>query len=479
MRVIQLSAENFKRIKAIDITLSNGVVVLSGRNGEGKSSVSDALWAALGGKEAIPGQPVRKGQDKAKIMVGLGGDKVELVVKRIIAKDGPTSLIIESPEGARYPSPQAMLDDLWNSLAVDPHAFSRMPPKEQAALLRRVAKLDIDVDEIDAMNKADYDLRTSVNRELKSKKTQADAIVVPPEVGSDAVDESALVDELQTAGKVNADIQERAARREAAQTAMEQRQQESLNATARAVRIRADANATHETATARVKEAYELAMSQVSTARVQALIRADEADAEAKIAMGDVGTIGAKLAVADPLPPIVDVTELRQRIAAAKETNRKIDERNKAQADKSALNKTVYSLDEQSKTLTKNIETREQGKAEAIQKAAMPVPGLGFADGTVTYQGIPFDQASQAEQLRVGMAVALAANPKLKVVCIREGSLLDDDSLALVAAMAAEAKAQVILERVDGSGKVGIYIEDGMVVSDPQSREAFELTGAK
>jgi hypothetical protein len=81
----------------------------------------------------------------------------------------------------------------------------------------------------------------------------------------------------------------------------------------------------------------------------------------------------------------------------------------------------------------------------------------------VLLNGIPFKQASGAEQLRASLAMAIALNPKLRVIRIADGSLLDSDNLALVEAAARENDFQVWIEMVgDGDGR-GIVIEDGEV----------------
>jgi hypothetical protein len=61
------------------------------------------------------------------------------------------------------------------------------------------------------------------------------------------------------------------------------------------------------------------------------------------------------------------------------------------------------------------------------------------------------------------LAIAMASNPKLRVIRIKDGSLLDDDALALVAQTAEQHDYQVLMERV-GTGDPGaIIIEDGQV----------------
>jgi len=122
-------------------------------------------------------------------------------------------------------------------------------------------------------------------------------------------------------------------------------------------------------------------------------------------------------------------------------------------------------VEQRSRALSEAINARAEEVSQAIARAQMPVPGLGFGDGAVTLGGLPFEQASDAEKLEVSLGIAIAANPKVRVIRIRDGSLLDDQSLATVAQMARENNCQVWIERVDTTGKIGIVIEDGMVAA--------------
>jgi hypothetical protein len=62
--------------------------------------------------------------------------------------------------------------------------------------------------------------------------------------------------------------------------------------------------------------------------------------------------------------------------------------------------------------------------------------------------------------------MALAMNPDLRVILIRDGSLLDAENLAVIEEMAAERDAQIWIERVSDDRSVGIVIEDGALVDD-------------
>ena len=57
-------------------------------------------------------------------------------------------------------------------------------------------------------------------------------------------------------------------------------------------------------------------------------------------------------------------------------------------------------------------------------------------------------------------------NPELRVILIRNGSLLDEDNLSLITSMAKESDYQVWIERVGKDKHHQIIIEDGMVESE-------------
>ncbi|HYE85079.1 MAG TPA: hypothetical protein VEA16_01900, partial [Vicinamibacterales bacterium] len=105
-------------------------------------------------------------------------------------------------------------------------------------------------------------------------------------------------------------------------------------------------------------------------------------------------------------------------------------------------------------------------KRSALSAATFPVPGLAFSDDGLTFDGLPFEQASYAQQLRVAVAMGLAVNPKLKVLLIKHGNALDSSSLQLLAQLAEEHGAQVWLERVaESADGVSVYIEEGRITS--------------
>ena len=134
LRILRFQAENFKRLKVVSITPHGNMIQLTGANGSGKSSVLDAIYAALAGKGAAPTVPIREGEESAVITLDLGRIKV---TRRFTEHN--TSLVVESEDGAVFPSPQTMLDKLVGSLTFDPLEFTRLSAKEQRAALGKLA----------------------------------------------------------------------------------------------------------------------------------------------------------------------------------------------------------------------------------------------------------------------------------------------------------------------------------------------------
>jgi hypothetical protein len=165
-------------------------------------------------------------------------------------------------------------------------------------------------------------------------------------------------------------------------------------------------------------------------------------------------------AMVTALTPLADMTELQKALDAALSTNEAV----RQAAERRAKALEVSEIMERHEGLTARIEELDRTKADGLRNAQMPVDGLGLDDDGVTYNGIPFRQCSAAEQLRVSLAMAMAANPQIGVVRITDGSLLDSASMQIVAEMAEAADCQVWIERVSDDGGIGFVIEDGSVV---------------
>lgn len=426
MKIIALQAENIKKLVAIEIRPDGNLVEITGKNGQGKTSILDAIWWALGGVGNVQAAPIRKGQTEARIRLDLG----EIIVTRKFKDNAGTitsSISVENVEGARFGSPQAMLDNLLGKLSFDPLAFARMEPRAQFETLKKFVP-GIDFEAIEDHNKLDYARRTDINRRAKEAAIQADKIAIRPDTPDELVDEVKLIGEMEAAGKHNAEIENRKAKRAEFQNQIE-----------------------------RKRDAEKVLESQIETA----LKRVEELRTEEVHLKRELSEMATKITNAPALPEPIDTGTLRQRIANARAVNEQV----QLQGSKRKLQKMATDLENEAKALTQRMDARTADKMAAIAAAKLPVEGITFGDGEIQMNGLPFAQAADSEQLRVSIAIAMALNPKLKVVRVRDGSLLDEDSMKILADMAEAQDYQIWVERVDSSGKVGFVLEDGYIKS--------------
>lgn len=428
VRVIGLRAEDFLRLKVVEVHPNpTGITKVVGRNGQGKTSLLNALAAALGGGAHSPAQPIRKGADKAEVVVEL----TDITVRKVW-KQGKTTLEVTTRDGAKVTSPQAMLDKLVGELTFDPLEFVRRKPAEQVAVLARLA--GIDLAKLAADKKVLYDKRRDLGRQ---RDNAAGAFKALPEVEAPAeeVVVADLLAEMAKMEEVNKTKGKLAAEHKQAQVREGQAKINMDRITGEIFRL-------------------EAALAEEEKKLVNAKERFDESVAETMAAAAD-----------SEAAPIEDLAPIKQKLADSQEINRKV----RANQDRAKAKKLATKLDKDYDAMTAEMTALDAARDKAVAEADFPVPGLGLTDEGVTLAGVPFEQGSQAEQLKASVAIGFALNPKLKLVLIRDGSLLDADSMQLLAEMCATAGAQCLIERVSGNGETGILISDGEVVeSEPE-----------
>lgn len=425
MRIIQLTAENIKRLVAVEITPEGSLVQITGRNGQGKTSVLDSIWWALAGAQNVQKMPIRQGEKSGKITVSLGEKgAVKFIVERKFVGEN-SYLKVKTPDGAAYESPQRMLDKMLDALSFDPLRFMRGDAKDQFETLRHLVPISVDIDALTARQKEHREIRTEINREIKSLEAQALAISYRADAPDAMIDTKAILSELENVDAHNAGI----------------RQQEA---------VEKEAERIEKTAAERV-------------ARLESELKAARAALKEAIA----GVDKARLWRKEPGNQLKDSKAIADRLSAAEAANAALATNQRRRA----LELKVEQLKKDADARTAAMEAIETEKREAIAKAKMPIDGLSFGDGEVTFNGLPLDQASDAQQLMISTAIAAALNPSLRVLRIRDGSLLDTDAMRQLAEFAESRDFQIWIERVDSSGEVGIVMEDGHVKGAAQAAE--------
>lgn len=451
MKIVKLTAENIKRLKAVEIKPDGSLVTISGKNGAGKSSVLDSISYALGGATLVPGKPIREGETEATVEVELD----EIIVTRkfqlrslscncdpaVVGDHNPlcnclkeptlhSSLIIKNKDGLKINSPQALLDGLLGKLSFDPLDFARTNRKEQTEILRVLVGIDTTL--IDNKRKDVYDQRALLNKQSSDLKAQLDSM----SFYEGMPDEEKSIDEI-SAMMLDAE---------------KKRQQLSDFAghLSKFKERRIELHGRRDRGLAMIEELENRLKEYKDNLK--------ELDEEIKKADAQVSAAEKKTQKAtDELP---DIAKIQEEAKKLEEINANV----RANKARKVVEIRHLTLSKESDEKSLELIKIDEEKQKLLAKAKFPIKGLGIdhEKNLVTFNGIPFDQASTAEQLKTSVAIGLALNSELKILLVRDGNALDSDSLKAIAEQAAEADAQLWLERVaESKDGIAIMIEDG------------------
>jgi chromosome segregation ATPase len=442
MKIVKLKAENFKKLSAVEINPEGNTVLITGKNGAGKSSVLDAIVAALGGKTKTPEKPIRDGQERAEVVVSLP----QFVVRRIFTQKG-SRLEITNADGFKADSPQTLLDNLLGEISFDPMEFVNMGRTAAGKRDRRrilMEMLHLDFSDINAQIEAIKQKRSEAKRDRERFEIELEKTPFTEGLPETEINSSDLMSRLQQAMDQNANLNQ-------LRISLQSFQQQILS---------------YDDRIAMQKNRIEQAEKQLADMRAELQKSVEKRD--------DIVRQAEKCRTAIETFDLIDINEVKNSIASVEETNKKI----RDNCQRKTLEKFVEQKKSEFSLLGKQIEELEREKAKRLSAAKFPVNGLSVSEDDILLDGIPLDQVNDAKKLEVGIAISMALNPKLKVILMK-GNDLDSESMRAISRMAKDNDYQLWIEKVDESGKVGIYIEDGHIAehgallpsSEPASAE--------
>jgi DNA repair exonuclease SbcCD ATPase subunit len=444
IEIAAVDVRDFKRLRdvKIDTEADRHLLLIAGRNSNGKSSLLDAITCTLGGEKHVPTKPVHEGADKARSVIELqSASGRRYTVTRTFAGEGTnrrTTLKVVGPDGPMAKA-QTWLDDVIGDRFLDPSAFISAKPPEQRRTLLQVA--GIDVDGLDADRDRAFKARTDENRALKAAETRRAGI----QPMTDAPDGARTIDQIQ-ADLDQVDEQVRAAEaaaREAARITAELARHLEEQAKRRARR--------EELARQLAALDAEIAAGDERTKRGEA----------AEAAAVEKTTTGEALGELQARRTALRAEQQRSQAAAVWRAQKLERDRQIAAADTE-----VAARQAAADRLTTEIKAIDEMKAAMLSGADFPVPGLAVTDEGITLDGIPFADAGQAAQVRVAIALAVRQSPRLRDVWIRLGALFDDQAIEAMRVVAAELDCRIWLEVVGekNHGERAIVIRDGRVL---------------
>jgi len=410
-KVIRLLVRQIKGVRKVEILARPVLNEVAGPNGAGKSSVLDAIVWAFSGKRAIDSKPLRDGAGKGEIVV----ETEELTVTRRFSENGDTRLTVTAKDGGKLG--QRELDGLLSRFSFDPLAFSRAPAAEQVTILQGLigAEFSEQLKALDAQIEAAATERTLANREL----TRFGAV---PEVpAAESVDLAALQAELEE--------------------------------------VQAWNKAQDARHTARAQKEADIRANVEMIAQFVAQIEELQRRVEQRKSYGS--TLEAQLRELPKCEPPQDEAPIRARFSAAAEQNaaaQAFETYKRRVHERAELAREVNRAEEQ-------LEALRAERAELQAGAQLPIEGVSFGDAGLRVRGIPFEQLSSSERIRISARIGMAATAGLRVMFCKDGSLLDQQSFAELVALAEEHGVQLWVETVGEGHGDAILLEAGEVVA--------------
>ncbi len=422
IKINKLEIENVKRVKAVKIEpTQNGLTVIGGKNGQGKTSVLDAIAWVLGGEKYRPSDPQREGSviPPNLHMVMSNG----LVIDR---KGKNSTLSVIDPTG--HKAGQQILNEFVEQLSLDLPKFMQSTNKEKANILLQIIGVGKQLVELERQETEKYNQRLAIGQIADQKKKFAKEQPYYPDAPKEPVSALELIRQQQ-------DI--------LAKNCENQRKRDN------AYRIQAQRNALAEKVNA-LRDELERYTKQL-----------EQADNDMTIAFKTSEDLHDE-----------STAELEANIANIETINRKV----RSNLDKDKAEEDANQYEAEYNRLTGEINSVRQAKFDLLNKADLPLPGLSVIDGELTYNSKKWDCMSGSEQLKVSTAIVRKLNPKCGFVLLDKLEQMDIETLKEFGEWLEQEGLQAIATRVSTGSECSIIIEDGYAVGQEHIPEQVPET---
>lgn len=420
IKINALQVENVKRVKAVALEPSaNGLTVIGGKNGQGKTSVLDAIAWALGGDRYRPSNAEREGSTLPPHI------KLELSNGLTVERSGKNSALkVVDTTGKR--SGQQLLNEFVEQLAIDLPRFLQASNREKADTLLQVIGVGDQVHSLEVKEKEVYNRRHMIGQEADRKRKYADELPHYPAAPNEPVSASQLIRQQQDILARNGENQRK--------------------------RMRAN----------QIEHEYGKASAHVS------LLRSQLADAEKQLQQLEADLAVAQKDALDLQDESTD--EIERSLQEIEQINIQV----RANCDREKAEQDAAYYAQQYQDLTKELEEIRRDKYALLDSAKLPLPGLSVEDGELTYNGKKWDCMSGSDQLIAATAIVRAINPKCGFVLLDKLEQLDADQLHMFGVWLQSQQLQVIATRVSTGPECSIIIEDGFVAPEQPAAQGWK-----
>lgn len=422
-RIMELSVSNIKRIKAVNITPKDDLVILEGDNAQGKTSIMDSISYLLGGKRLIPDEPIRKGETEGFVKATIGSFEVT----RRWTNPYVSTVHITTKKGEMNPgNPQTFLNERIGSVSLEVAELVNMDKDDRIKVFKRITGLNLN--DLTEKHGRVMELRKDRNRDLARMEAELKNYSELPDI-----EEGLDFDKLQT---------ERKERESDNETYLKKK-----NDIIELIDDRNIKNGAIDDSKTQIEE-YEKDIADLKLGINQTALDIERVTEEI--------TVGKK-----ELEAMVktDLTEIDKKI---KKTVDLIELKVKHERS-DEIKKDISATSEKIDKYNNDLDAIKHERTTRIKDSKVPVEGVEFDGESIRYKGIEFEECSTAEQIEISIAIGIKENPKIRIILIRDGSAIGKAAMEKIKQMAKENNFQIWVERVAESKGNEIFIEDGEI----------------
>jgi len=432
LSIISAEIKNFKNISARHIDFAGKSMIIAGKNEAGKSSIIQAIMSPLDSKY-IPPKPIKSGESNAEIELEIEGNLNGQFVKYTLAcyfsqENQKGRIVLFDESGAKMQGGKAIIESLVGNIGFDIMAFikkgktdsgkpSQAGIREQIEILTQLMPIEgvTKLHELDVEYKEKYDKRTNINKEVDFLKTKLKHDFSQEELDLYEVDRS----------------EELAAKKD------------SLTKISESVEKWNDANRKREDN----KEKLESIPAKIDNLeeKIKAIrIEIEELNESLKFEKERKVKIDNFFAKYPEKPSVQSLSEEIEEITNHQENRKKV-------LELYDIQKKSIAEQEKSETITERLKAIKKEKEEVFASYPLPVKGLTFDEEGISYDGLPLhdEQINTAKLIEIGLKIGMAMNPNLRVMIIKDGSLLDKETLNKIINIADKRGYYLLIEVVD------------------------------
>lgn len=427
LRSLKLEVENFKKLQNVIVDIGGRSLMFVGPNESGKSTLIQAMMSPINSK-LLPSEPIKKGETHARISHTIGGTidgqhKEYIMDLYFTPKDNKGRLVIKNENGEVLKQPATLIKSIVGTVSFDVTQWLNDKPENKLKTIKMLTGKGQDIDVISSKIK----LEKEALKKAKDRADEVDAILSNHGLSAEEVDRYSNRIDIAPMQEAMSSISGAQQQWDDIKNKVEGFRQSVNNSS---VKIQS-ANAEIFRLQEEIKRQQSIIESEIKSADV----------ANENIAKGETWLNN------NPRPSVEAVSaQINEAIAH----NEKCNNVAQLQVHQRELLKCRETVEVKKSEITK----LESERDSIIKNSQLPIEGLTFDDEMLYLDGLPLEteQINTARLFDVGVEVAMAMNPTLKIIFLHDGSLFDRNHLRAIIKKIEDRGYMAVVEMVAFDG---------------------------